>query len=143
MNNSDHLQLGAFKKNDRLTDELHELDPEAVIAKYRVLVEEQLQEEESARWARSFCLASREQRVKQQVSLNPGQEQDDTLPMVVSIDASETAEVMHEGAADEEEAKRATKRQRTATNTSKRTSSPTARQSGRTSPGKGRGSTLE
>ena len=68
--------------------------------------------------------------------------------MVVSIDASETAEVMHEGAADEvreeiaddmqEEAKRATKRQRTATNAFKRTSSPTAGQSGRISPGKGR-----
>ncbi|KAL1705413.1 hypothetical protein EV121DRAFT_203747 [Schizophyllum commune] len=146
---------GAFKENDRLTDELHELDPEAVIAKYRVLVEEQLQEEESARWARSFCLASREQRVKQQVSLNPGQEQDDTLPIVVPIDASETAgDMQEEEAADnvveeivddmqEEEAKRATKRQRTATNTFKRSSPPTASQSGRISPGKGRGSTLE
>ncbi|KAL1724482.1 hypothetical protein EV715DRAFT_189237 [Schizophyllum commune] len=136
---------GLFMDKDRLSDELHDLDPEEVIAKYRDLVQDELQKETelvataSAQWHQQQQQQQLQQQQQQQLSaqrlsVDSDSEQDDTLPVVGPIDVSGTADGMRE----EEEAKRATKRQRTATNAFKRTSSPTAGQSGRISPGKGR-----
>ena len=145
-------------EKDRLSDELHDLDPEEVIAKYRDLVQDELQKETelvataSAQWhqQQQQQLQQQQQQLSaQRLSVDSDSEQDDTLPVVGPIDVSGTADGMREEVANdtreevaddmqEEEAKRATKRQRTATNAFKRTSSPTAGQSGRISPGKGR-----
>ncbi|KAL1673171.1 hypothetical protein EV122DRAFT_283254 [Schizophyllum commune] len=142
---------GLFKDNDRIVDELHEGHPEQVLAGYRVLVEQELQEEEAARSARLYRQrhAPKEQPVDEHapepradehvgagartlVSARPRSARDGARPVVDAADNKE-----------EEEAARVAERQRTVANGFRRTSSPTDNQSRRTSSGKARSVTPE
>ncbi|KAL1696898.1 hypothetical protein GGG16DRAFT_107670 [Schizophyllum commune] len=154
---------GTFKDRDRLFDELHNGSPDQVLAQYRVLVKNDLKIETQINATESkqaHGASQQEPRASQQephagqqephssqpVLADSDSEQDDrdTLP-VVGPAMADAADGMKEDADDmeEEEATRAAKRRRTVANGFKRTSSPTAGQSGRISPGKGRSVTPE
>ncbi|KAL1673170.1 hypothetical protein EV122DRAFT_223273 [Schizophyllum commune] len=156
-------EAGVFKDKDRLFDELHDGDPEQVLAQYRILLKHERQniiqlkatESREARRAsqqepravqQELHASQQEPRASQPVLADSDSEQDDrdTLP-VVGPAVADAADGMKEDADDmeEEEATRAAKRRRTVANGFQRTSSPTAGQSGRISPGKGRSVTPE
>ncbi|KAI5836380.1 hypothetical protein K523DRAFT_289151 [Schizophyllum commune Tattone D] len=154
---------GTFKDRDRLFDELHNGSPDQVLAQYRVLVkidlkiETQINATESKqahgasqqepRAVQQELHASQQEPPASQQELHVSQhtladsdselDDRDTLPVVgpAMADAADDME--------EEEATRAAKRRRTVANGFQRTSSPTAGQSGRISPGKGRSLTPE
>ncbi|KAL1753174.1 hypothetical protein FB107DRAFT_218423 [Schizophyllum commune] len=140
---------GTFKDRDRLFDELHNGSPDQVLAQYRVLVKNDLKIETQINATESkqaHGASQQEPHSSQPVLADSDSEQDDrdTLP-VAGPAMADAADGMKEDADDmeEEEATRAAKRRRTVANGFKRTSSPTAGQSGRISPGKGRSVTPE